>query len=120
MAAEYDQMLLPTRLTCHKRIPIPDDGNFTNVCKTHLHKIYHRLASLTFINLNPMAMKGAVFLLKIFHTIIYMQNMVFGQSYDLAWGCFQFYFSYLYAYEIRYEAVIIELSTENTSNTVVL
>ena len=57
------------------RIPNLDYVNFTNVLKTHLHKIYHRIASLaTFIDLNPIAMKEAVFLTKIFYATIYMQN----------------------------------------------
>ena len=64
------------------RILILDYVNFTNVLKTHLHKIYHSIASLaTFINLNPIVMKEAVFLPKIFYTTIYMQNTVLGPSF---------------------------------------
>lgn len=93
LASKYDQMWLPTRLSCHTRIPIPDYGNFTNVLKAHLHKIYHRIAFLaTFINLNPIAMKEAVFLPKIFYTTIYMQNTFLGPSSYLAWGCFHVLF----------------------------
>lgn len=76
------------KLTCHKKIPISDYGNFNNVLKVHFHKIYHRLAALaTFKNLNPIAMKEELFLPKIFYTIIYKQNMLLGPMYYLACGC---------------------------------
>lgn len=75
------------------RTLIPNYRNFTNVLKTRLHKIYHRIASLaTFINLHPIVMKEALFPPKLFYTTIYMQNTLLGPSYYLACGCFHVLF----------------------------